>query len=69
MGTVIGALIIQTLTTTIYVIGVRPEITLVVKAFVVLVVCLIQSDTFRKAIVARWRQSRYPLEQEVKKHA
>lgn len=69
MGTVVGALIIQTLTTTIYVIGVRPEITLVVKAFVVLLVCLIQSETFRKAIMNRWRTRRYPLEREVKRHA
>lgn len=69
MGTVIGALIIQTLTTTIYVIGVRPEITLVVKAFVVLIVCLVQSEAFRKAIVHRWRTRRYPLEREVKRHA
>ncbi|UJF32562.1 ABC transporter permease [Paenibacillus hexagrammi] len=50
LGTVIGALIIQTLTTTIYSIGVPPEITLVVKAFVVLIVCLVQSDNFRKKI-------------------
>ncbi|WP_169081747.1 ABC transporter permease [Paenibacillus sp. PL91] len=69
MGTVIGALIIQTLTTTIYVIGIRPEITLVVKAFVVLLVCLVQSEAFRKTIVNRWRTRRYPLEREVKRHA
>ena len=46
-GTVIGALFIQTLTTTIYSMGVPPEITLVVKAIVVIVVCLIQSEEFR----------------------
>ncbi|RUS47921.1 ABC transporter permease [Cohnella sp. AR92] len=68
MGTVIGALIIQTLTTTIYTIGVPPEITLVVKAFVVLAVCLIQSESFRKAIVIRWRKRNYPAEQEVARH-
>lgn len=67
-GTVIGALIIQTLTTTIYMIGVPPEITLVVKAFVVLVVCLIQSESFRKAIVGRWKTRRYPAEKEVARH-
>ncbi|WP_341676454.1 ABC transporter permease [Niveibacterium sp. SC-1] len=43
-GTVIGALIIQTLTTTIYSMGVPPEINLVVKALVVFAVCVIQSD-------------------------
>ena len=46
-GTVIGALFIQTLTTTIYSMGVPPEVTLVVKAIVVIVVCLIQCTEFR----------------------
>ncbi|MBV7275660.1 ABC transporter permease [Clostridium thailandense] len=49
-GTVVGALFIQTLTTTIYSMGVPPEITLVVKAIVVIVVCIIQSDEFRKML-------------------
>ncbi|WP_150267545.1 ABC transporter permease [Paenibacillus tepidiphilus] len=67
-GTVIGALIIQTLTTTIYMIGVPPEITLVVKAFVVLAVCLIQSDAFRAAFAARWKTRHYPAEKEITRH-
>lgn len=50
MGTVVGALIIQTLSTTIYTIGVPPETTLVVKAIVVMVVCLIQSPSFRARV-------------------
>jgi simple sugar transport system permease protein len=50
MGTVIGALIIQSLTTTIYSIGIAPEINLVVKALVVLLVCLLQSPEFRKKV-------------------
>jgi len=65
IGTIIGALMIQTLTTTIYMIGIPPEITLVVKACVVLVVCLIQSETFRKALVQRWKTRNYPAEREV----
>ncbi|WP_419874202.1 ABC transporter permease [Candidatus Pristimantibacillus sp. PTI5] len=68
-GTIIGALIIQTLTTTIYMIGVPPEITLVVKAFVVLAVCLIQSETFRQTIVKRWKTRHYPAEKEIVRHA
>ncbi len=68
-GTLIGALIIQTLTTTIYIIGVPPEITLVVKAFVVLIVCLIQSETFRQTLVRRWKTRNYPAEREVTRHA
>ncbi|WP_246168586.1 ABC transporter permease [Paenibacillus antarcticus] len=68
-GTLIGALIIQTLTTTIYMIGVPPEITLVVKAFVVLVVCLIQSEAFRKKIFERRKYRKYSDKAEVTRHA
>lgn len=50
MGTIIGALIIQSLTTTIYSLGVPPEITLVVKALVVMIVCLLQSPSFRMKV-------------------
>jgi len=49
-GTVIGALIIQTLTSTIYAIGVPPEINLVVKAVVVFAVMLLQSSEFRQQL-------------------
>ena len=51
-GTVIGALIIQTLTSTIYAIGVPPEINLVVKAVVVFAVMLLQSSEFRRQVRA-----------------
>lgn len=50
MGTVIGALIIQTLTYAIYSLGVPPEVNLVVKAIVVFTVCLIQSEKFRSMV-------------------
>jgi ribose/xylose/arabinose/galactoside ABC-type transport system permease subunit len=46
-GSVIGALIIQTLTSTIYSIGLPPEVNLVVKAAVVFAVMLLQSPDFR----------------------
>ncbi len=46
-GTILGALIIQTLTTTVYTAGITPEATLVFKALVVIAVCLLQSPTFR----------------------
>jgi ribose/xylose/arabinose/galactoside ABC-type transport system permease subunit len=52
-GTVLGALIIQTLTTTIYSIGVPPETTLLFKALVVTAVCLIQSPSFRAKVFGR----------------
>jgi galactofuranose transport system permease protein len=50
VGSVIGALIIQTLTYAIYSLGVPPEINLVVKAAVVFVVMLLQSPEFRAAV-------------------
>jgi ribose/xylose/arabinose/galactoside ABC-type transport system permease subunit len=56
-GTVLGALIIQTLTYTTYSIGVPPEATLVVKAIVVLLVCVIQSDTARAILVREARRA------------
>jgi len=49
-GSVLGALIIQTLTSTIYSIGVPPEVNLVVKAGVVFAVMLLQSAEFRQAL-------------------
>lgn len=55
-GSVIGALIIQTLTTTIYSIGVPPEINLVVKAVVVFLVMLLQSADFRAWLASAVRR-------------
>ncbi|MEU3557612.1 ABC transporter permease [Streptomyces fragilis] len=52
-GTVLGALIIQTLSTTVYTLGVPPQTTLVFKAFVVVVVCLVQSPVFRAKMSRR----------------
>jgi simple sugar transport system permease protein len=43
-GGLVGALLIQTLTTTIYSFGVPPEVSLVVKALVVVMVCFLQSS-------------------------
>lgn len=51
-GTLLGALIIQALTTTVYTLGIRPEVTLVFKSLVVVAVCLLQSPKFR-ALLAR----------------
>lgn len=52
-GSVIGALIIQTLTYTIYSLGVPPEVNMVVKAAVVFVVCLSQSSEFKRIWTSR----------------
>ena len=51
-GSVVGALIIQTLTTTIYAAGVPPQVNLVVKAVLVLAVLLLQSPEFRARLRA-----------------
>lgn len=49
-GSLLGALIIQSLTTTIYAFGVAPTIVSVVKAVVVLAVCLIQSEVMHEKL-------------------
>ncbi len=46
-GSVIGALLLQTLTTTMYDLGVPPSVATVPKAIVIVVVCLMQSARFR----------------------
>ena len=50
MGSIIGALIIQTLTVTIYAFGVPSDVAPVVKALVVWAFCLLQSPKFRLRI-------------------
>ena len=50
-GTVLGALIIQTLTSMIYSLGVPPEVNLVVKALLVFAVMLLQSAEFRSLFI------------------
>jgi galactofuranose transport system permease protein len=57
LGSTLGALIIQTLTTTIYAVGVAPEVTLVVKGLVVLVVSILQSERIKALIGAAKRSA------------
>jgi simple sugar transport system permease protein len=59
-GTLFGALIIQTLTTTIYSVGIPPEVSLVFKAIVVIVVCLLQSPKARELMARRRRAATAP---------
>ncbi len=54
--TLIGALIIQALTTSILMSGLPPEYNLLVKAVVVLFVLLLQSNNFRNAVVSLFRR-------------
>ena len=53
IGSMLGALIIQTLTTMLYARGLPAEHTLVVKAIAVLAVCLLQSPEFRAKVFGR----------------
>ena len=57
-GTMIGAMLIQTLVTTIYSIGIPPETNLLFKALVVTLVCLIQSPAFRAKVFHRRHRPR-----------
>jgi simple sugar transport system permease protein len=52
-GSVIGALLMQALTTTILTRGVAPEATLILKALIVVAVCILQSETFRARLRVR----------------
>lgn len=56
-GTLLGALTIQTLTTTIYSVGIPPEVSLVFKAVVVILVFLAQAPKVR-SLLARRRRGR-----------
>jgi hypothetical protein len=49
--------LIQALTTTILMRGIPVEYTLVVKAVLILAVCLVQSESFRRAITSRMRKA------------
>jgi len=52
-SSIVGAIIIQSITTTVYAIGVPPEITQVIKAVLVIFICLFQSAEFKSAIMKK----------------
>jgi simple sugar transport system permease protein len=52
-GTLIGALVIQTLTLSVTILGVSPSVTPLFKAIVVIAVCLLQAPVVRRALSAR----------------
>jgi len=57
-GTLVGALIIQALTTTIYSIGLPPQVNLVAKALLVVIVLLLQAPRFRQQMLSLLRPRR-----------
>lgn len=56
-GSLLGALVIQLLTTTIDSRGISSDFSMVVKAAVVVLVCLLQSDRFRALVAKPFRKS------------
>ena len=57
-GSVIGAITIQTLTTTMYALGIASDQLPVIKAIAVVILCLIQSKKCQ-ALVASWKENRH----------
>jgi simple sugar transport system permease protein len=57
-GSVIGALILQTLKTTIFTIGIPSQANMVFEAAVVIIVCLIQSPDFRRRLTEPFRRNK-----------
>lgn len=57
-GAIVGALIIQSLTTTIYSIGIPAETEMAVKAVVVIIVMLLQSPEFRSKVMGIFRANK-----------
>jgi simple sugar transport system permease protein len=54
LGSMLGAVLIQTLTTTMYNLGVPPAVAPVPKAILIVIVALLQAETFRDWVAARW---------------
>ncbi|MDF2905823.1 MAG: inner-rane translocator [Herbinix sp.] len=52
-SSIVGALIIQSITTTVYAIGVPPEIIQVIKAILVIIICLFQSKEFKNTLMRK----------------
>ncbi len=68
-SSVIGALVIQCLTTTVYALGVPPQTISLVKAIVIITICLFQSNKFREAIFGRFNYFKKSKDLLVKKGA
>jgi simple sugar transport system permease protein len=56
VGSMLGALFIQTLTTTMYMQNVSAEVAPLPKAIVIIAVCLLQSEAFRQTMSSRFQR-------------
>jgi len=52
-ASIVGAIIIQSITTTVYAIGIPPQITQVIKAILVIIICLFQSMEFKSQLMKK----------------
>jgi simple sugar transport system permease protein len=68
-SSVVGTLVIQCLTTTVYALGVPPQIISLVKAIVIIAICLFQSNQFREAVFGRLMVSKKSKDLSAKKGA
>lgn len=57
-SSIIGALVIQSLTTTMFALGLSPQVLPVIKALVVVAICLIQSSEFRRIVFGIFKMNR-----------
>ena len=55
-SSVVGALIIQSITTSLLAMGVVPQAIQVVKALVVIVICLAQSNDFKESVLSKFKR-------------
>lgn len=58
VASIIGALIVQSITTTMYAIGVSPEKLPVILALVVIMICLFQAEEFRRIVFGSFAKKR-----------
>jgi len=56
LGTMIGALVIRAVTTTIQQRGVDVQLMLMIKGAIVIAVCLLQSEKFKQSLTRRWQR-------------
>jgi ribose/xylose/arabinose/galactoside ABC-type transport system permease subunit len=63
-GTVVGALILQTLKTTIFTIGIPAQANMVFEAVVVIIICLLQSTDFRGRVAGLLRRPGGPARRD-----
>lgn len=57
-ASIIGALIVQSITTTLYAVGVSSQVLPLIKAIVVIAICLVQAEEFRRKVLGLFTKQR-----------